>query len=166
METKDGFIIRPIKETDNAQMARLIRCVIDEFGVSRTGTVYDDPVTDCISQSVEYVNAEYWVIDYGGEIQGGCGFYPTKGLPGKCAEIVKYYLSPAVRGKGLGSMILDLIVRRAKGAGYTSLYIETFPSFGKAIDMYKERGFQLLDGQLGDSGHTATSIFMLKVLTD
>ena len=32
--------------------------------------------------------------------------------------------------------------------------------------MYKERGFQLLDGQLGDSGHTATSIFMLKVLTD
>ena len=58
-------------------------------------------------------------------------------------------------------MILDLIVCRAKEAGYTSLYIETFPSFGKAIDMYKERGFQL-----GDSGHTATSIFMLKVLTD
>ena len=40
METKDGFIIHPIKETDNAQMARLIRCVIDEFGVSRTGTRY------------------------------------------------------------------------------------------------------------------------------
>lgn len=124
METKDGFIIRPIKETDNAQMARLIRCVIDEFGVSRTGTVYDDPVTDCISQSVENVNTEYWVIDYGGEIQGGCGFYPTKGLPGKCAEIVKYYLSPAAREKGLGGMILDLIVRRAKEAGYTSLYIK------------------------------------------
>lgn len=124
METKDGFIIRPIKETDNAQMARLIRCVIDEFGVSRTGTVYDDPVTDCISQSVENVNTEYWVIDYGGEIQGGCGFYPTKGLSGECAEIVKYYLSPAVREKGLGGMILDLIVRRAKEAGYTSLYIK------------------------------------------
>ena len=90
METKDGFIIRPIKETDNAQMARLIRCVIDEFGVSRTGTVYDDPVTDCISQSVENVNAEYWVIDYKGELQGGCGFYPAKGLPDKCVEIVKY----------------------------------------------------------------------------
>ena len=35
METKDDFIICPNKETDNAQMARLIRCVIDEFGVSR-----------------------------------------------------------------------------------------------------------------------------------
>ena len=48
METKDDFIICPNTETDNAQMARLIRCVIDEFGVSRTGTVYDDPATDCI----------------------------------------------------------------------------------------------------------------------
>ena len=93
METKDDFIICPIKETDNAQMARLIRCVIDEFGVSRTSTVYDDPATYCISQSVENTNAEYWVIDYKGEIQGGCGFYPTKGLPDKCVEIVKYYLS-------------------------------------------------------------------------
>ena len=42
METKDDFIICPNKETDNAQMARLIRCVIDEFGVSRTSMVYDD----------------------------------------------------------------------------------------------------------------------------
>ncbi|MDD7101474.1 MAG: hypothetical protein SOT67_08620 [Bacteroidaceae bacterium] len=56
METKDGFIIRLIKKMDNAQMARLIRCVIDGFGVLRTGTVYDDPATDCISQSVENAN--------------------------------------------------------------------------------------------------------------
>ena len=56
METKDGFIIRLIKKMDNAQMARLIRCVIDGFGVLRTGTVYDDHATDCISQSVENAN--------------------------------------------------------------------------------------------------------------
>lgn len=48
METKDDFIICPNTETDNAQMARLIRCVIDEFGVSRISMVYDDPATDCI----------------------------------------------------------------------------------------------------------------------
>ena len=156
----------PINETDNAQMARLIRCVIDEFGVSRTGTVYDDPTTDCISQLVENVNAEYWVIDNDGEIQGGCGFYPTEGLPDKCAEIVQYYFSSAVRGKELGGKILDLIIRRANDAGYTSLYIETFPLFDKAIDMYKRCGFRLLDSQLGNSGHTATSIFMMKTLAD
>ena len=39
-------------------MVRLIRCIIDECGVSRTGTVYDDPATDCISQSFENANAE------------------------------------------------------------------------------------------------------------
>ena len=40
--------------------------------------------------TVENANAEYWVIDYKGEVQGGCGFYPAKGLPDKCVEIVKY----------------------------------------------------------------------------
>ena len=39
-------------------MVRLIRCIIDECGVSRTGMVYDDPATDCISQSFENANAE------------------------------------------------------------------------------------------------------------
>lgn len=48
METKDDFIVCSNTEADNPQMARLIRCVIDEFGVSRTSMVYDDPATDCI----------------------------------------------------------------------------------------------------------------------
>ncbi len=39
-------------------MVRLIRCIIDECGVSRSGIVYDDPATDCISQSFENANAE------------------------------------------------------------------------------------------------------------
>ena len=30
------------------------------------------------------------MIDYKGEVQGGCGFYPANGLPDKCVEIVKY----------------------------------------------------------------------------
>ena len=48
METKDDFLICLYTEMYYAQMARLIRCVIDEFGVSRTSMVYDDPATDCI----------------------------------------------------------------------------------------------------------------------
>ena len=39
-------------------MVRLIRCIIDECGVSRTSMVYDDPATDCISPSFENANAE------------------------------------------------------------------------------------------------------------
>ena len=62
-------------------MARLIRCVIDEFGVSRTSTVYDAPATDCLSQSVENANAEYWVIDYKGEIQEAVVSTPPKACP-------------------------------------------------------------------------------------
>ena len=43
------------------------------------------------------------VIEENGEVMGGCGYYPTEGLPDGYAELVKLYLSPKVRGKGYGS---------------------------------------------------------------
>ncbi len=46
-------------------MVRLIRCIIDECGVLRTGTVYDDPATDFISQSFENANAEISKYTFG-----------------------------------------------------------------------------------------------------
>ena len=46
-------------------MVRLIRCIINECGVSRTGTVYDDPATDFISQSFENANAEISKYTFG-----------------------------------------------------------------------------------------------------
>lgn len=160
----DCFIIRPMQEGDNEQIAHLIRCVIDEHGASRTNSVYDDPQTDNVFKSFLNINAEYWVIDHNNEIVGGCGFFPTNGLPEKCAEIVKFYLMPEARGKGLGSRIFDFVTDRASHAGYNRLYLETVPLFSRAIDMYKERGFDFLNAPIGDTGHSAPSIFMSKWL--
>ena len=40
------------------------------------------------------------------EMVGGGGIYPTKGLPEKTCELVKMYLLPVARGKGVGKMII------------------------------------------------------------
>lgn len=160
----DCYIIRPMRESDNEQIAHLIRCVIDEHGASRTNSVYDDPQTDNVFKSFLNINAEYWVIDHNHKIVGGCGFFPTDGLPEKCAEIVKFYLMPAARGKGLGAQIFDFVTDRASHAGYNRLYLETVPLFSRAVDMYKERGFDFLSAPIGNTGHSAPSIFMSKWL--
>ena len=158
------YIIRPMRESDNARIAHLIRCVIDEFGASRTNSVYDDPLTDSIYQSFRNENAEYWVIDFNKEIVGGCGFFPTTGLPAQCAEVVKFYLLPIIRGKGLGTRLFDFVIERAKQAGYTRLYLETVPLFARAVEMYQERGFHFLSAPVGNTGHSAPSIYMSKRL--
>ncbi len=160
----EEFLIRPIKERDNLQVAHLVRSVIDEHHASQTNSVYDDPMTDHVYESLQNSNAQYWVIDYHGDVIGGCGFFPTKGLPDGCAEIIKYYLLPFARGKRLGSCLLDFVIEKAKEAGYTQLYIETVPLFAKAIEMYTTRGFRFLPMPLGNTGHSAPNIFMSKPL--
>jgi len=162
-DIKEGcYIIRPMQEKDNEQITHLIRCVIDKHGASHTNSVYDNPQTDNVFKSFLNLNAEYWVIDHNHKIVGGCGFFPTNGLPERCAEIVKFYLIHTARGKGLGVQIFDFVTDSALHAGYNRLYLETVPLFSRAVDMYKERGFDFLNAPICNTGHSAPSIFRNK----
>ena len=152
--------IRPIVQKDQEPLARLIRSVFEEYGAPLVNTVYDDPRTLHVWESLQGVNSRYWVIDEDGEVMGGCGFYPTEGLPEGYAELVKFYLSPKVRGKGYGSKLFSLVIDEARKAGYTNLYIESFLEFADAVKMYGRHGFVELPERLGHSGHTATTAHM------
>lgn len=92
---------RPIEKKDQEPIARLIRSVFEEYGAPLVNTVYDDPRTWHIYESLEGVNA-----------------------------------------------------------GYTHLYIESFPEFADAVKMYARHGFVEQPSRLGHSGHTATTIHM------
>lgn len=153
-------MIRPIEKTDQEALAALIRQVFEEYGAPLVNTVYDDPHTRHVFDTVQGANAGYWVVEEDGEVLGGCGFYPTEGLPQGYAELVKLYLSPKARGKGFGSKLFSLAIDGARRAGYSHLYIESFPEFSDAVKMYERHGFKLLPHRLGNSGHTATSIHM------
>ena len=158
----DPIIIRPIEEKDNKSLAALIRTVFDEFKAPQKGSVYDDPKTDTLYQQFLDSNAEYWVVECNQTILGGCGFYPTTGLPSSCAEIVKFYLSNKLRGNGVGLHLLNRIEERAKKAGYNQLYLESFEVFKGAVSLYEKLDYKHLTKPLGDSGHYATTIHMLK----
>jgi GNAT superfamily N-acetyltransferase len=85
-------------------------------------------------------------------------------LPEGYAELVKFYLSPEARGLGYGSKIFRQVIENACKAGYSHLYIESFPQFSGAVSMYERNGFVHIPQRLGNSGHTATTIFMVKDL--
>ncbi|SBW00091.1 GNAT family N-acetyltransferase [uncultured Dysgonomonas sp.] len=160
----DEILIRPIEEKDNKELAALIRAVFDEFGSEKVGTVYSDPETDALFQYFSEDKAEYWVAEENGLLIGGCGIYPTKGLSEECAELVKLYLSPSARGKKLGFRLFEKSIDRAMALGYKQLYLESFPEFSKAVSMYESFGFKQLEHPLGNSGHYACTIYMLKNL--
>lgn len=154
------FAFRPIEPKDQASLARLIRSVFEEYGAPLVNTVYDDPRTWHIYDTLQGANAAYWVVEENGEVVGGCGFFPTEGLPDGYAELIKFYLSKLCRGKGYGSRLFSLTIDGAWKAGYNHLYIESFPEFADAVTMYRRHGFVPLPHRLGHSGHTATSIHL------
>jgi putative acetyltransferase len=156
--------IRKIAAEDNAATAEMIRTILREFKIDRPGTVYTDPTTDHLSTVFEHPQSAYWLAEEDGVIVGGCGIYPTEGLPVGCVELVKLYTSAASRGKGFGKMLMEKSIESAQHFGYNEIYLESFPELTTAIAMYEKTGFKRLSAPLGNSGHFACNVWMLLVL--
>lgn len=155
---------RNIEQRDNAEIAGLIRSVFREFNIARPGTVYFDPTTDNLYGLFRIRDSEYWIAEADGMIIGGCGVYPTPGLPEGMAELVKLYLDPAYRGKGIGRQLMEKTFESARKFGFRQLYLESLPELGRAISLYEKAGFRNIDRQLGNSGHFGCNIWMIRDL--
>ena len=157
-----GIEIRKMKQSDNASLAKIIRDALTEFGADHPGTVYYDETTDHLFELFQQPLSDYFIATLDGVVMGGGGIYPTDGLPESTCELVKMYLMPAARGKGLGRLIIKRCLVKAQENGFKNVYLETMPELQQAIKVYEKFGFQYLNGPLGNSGHFGCSKWMLK----
>ena len=156
--------IRLLQKNDNPVIANIIRAVLTEFKANKPGTVYFDPTTDDLFTLFTKPNSEYWILELDGKVVGGSGVYPTEGLPAGCCEIVKLYLLPEARGKGLGKQLIEQCFASASKFGFEQVYLETMPELKIAVGLYEKCGFTYLKGPLGNSGHFGCDLWMLKQL--
>jgi len=159
-----SILIRPIEKQDNPKLTQLIKGVFIEFKVDGPGCVFSDPTTDHLYELFQTQKSAYWVAIENETIVGGCGIFPTDGLPDGYAELVKFYLSTQTRGKGIGKELMQTAISWASDSGYTQLYLESFAAFGKAVGMYEKAEFKPIKHALGNSGHYACTIWMVKDL--
>lgn len=55
------------------------------------------------------------------------------------------YLTPAVRGKGLGRRLLEDLLAMARSRGHRRVVLDTASVLKEAIALYRSRGFQPYD---------------------
>jgi putative acetyltransferase len=156
--------IRTIQPSDNQALAVIIRNALAEFGANKPGTVYYDATTDALYELFQKQGSIYFVASENNHLIGGAGIYPSPGLPPDTCELVKMYLSPAARGKGIGKMLIEKALQFAGDTGYRNVYIETMPELRKAMTVYEKFGFRYLDGPMGNTGHFGCEVWMLKEL--
>lgn len=160
-EQQQDFEIRSITPSDNPQIARVIRNVSAEYGLTPDkGYGVADPTLDSLYQVYEMSDAHYWVITHNGKVLGGAGIAPLAGHDGVC-ELQKMYFSPSLRGKGFARRLALQALTFARNRGYQACYLETTASLKEALVLYEKLGFEHLNQPLGDTGHDACEIAML-----
>lgn len=160
----EEYVLRPLTKADNSQVADVIRKVSAEYGLTADkGYGVANPTLDDMYSVYDQQGAAYWVVEYQGEIVGGGGFAPLAGEPNVC-ELQKMYFLPQTRGHGLAKRIVALSLQLAKQFGYQQCYLETTECLREAVGLYEKLGFEHLDAPLGQTGHDACEVVMLKTL--
>ena len=160
----NAIIIREIQKTDNVAIAQVIRDVLIEHNVPKVGTAYADPSLDFMFENYSAEKSAYFVVENDGKIIGGAGIAPLENGPKEICELQKMYFLPEARGLGLGAKLMEVCLQKAREFEFENCYLETMPYMTNAQNLYKKSGFEYLEKPLGNTGHNACPVWMLKKL--
>ncbi len=78
----------------------------------------------------------------GDEVLGCVGLrWRGDDVPEDAAEIKRMWTAPTVRGRGVGKLLLDEVVRRARDAGCARLVLDSRADLVEARTLYERAGF-------------------------
>lgn len=154
------MLIRPINESDNKQIAVILREVLVEMDIPRIGSAFEDPEIDKMYESYQSNRSRYFIVEENNKILGGAGINQLKNGDINICELQKMYFLPKIRGLGLGSKLIKKCLYFAKKKDYNICYIETMYNMKDAQRLYQKNGFIYIDHPLGDTGHSSCPVWM------
>tara|TARA_A100000164_G_scaffold377300_1_gene416170 strand:- start:338 stop:817 length:480 start_codon:yes stop_codon:yes gene_type:complete len=159
------MLIRPINDFDNKHIAVILREVLIEMDIPKIGSAYEDPEIDYMYESYQSSRSIYFVVEENNRILGGAGINPLKEGDVDICELQKMYFHKSIRGKGIGDKMIELCLKFAVESNFKKCYIETMPNMINAQKLYLRKGFDYIDYPLGNTGHNACPIWMLKKIS-
>ena len=161
---QEGYQLRLLTPLDNAAMAAVVRRVSAEHGLTADkGYGVADPTLDALSEVYSEPGSAFWVVEKDNRILGGGGIAPLAGEEGIC-ELQKMYFLPELRGKGFARRIAATALKFARREHFKACYLETTASLQAAIKLYQGLGFVHIPHAMGQTGHDACEVRMLKTL--
>lgn len=160
----DDLHLRPILPKDNALLYAIIRKVLLKLGVPTERTTYADKSLECMYETYQAPRSAYWVVADKSHVFGGGGIAPLQGGDNRVCELQKMYFDNRIRGLGLGERLLTLALDSAAALGYFECYLETMHYMKGAQRLYTRHGFEYLERPIGNTGHSACTVWMQKPL--
>ncbi|MFI5933983.1 GNAT family N-acetyltransferase [Actinoplanes sp. NPDC051494] len=144
-------VVRRATENDVADIARICstayhdtyRDLLPEGYIERSvAEFYQEPrvAKDVTPTPPEWFG--YQVVEEDGRVLGAAGGGMTGPATG---ELSRVYLDATVRGRGLGTLLLDRVTEQIREAGGTQMWVSVFLGDQAGIGFYRARGFQPVD---------------------
>ncbi|MFT5302151.1 MAG: putative acetyltransferase [Mariniblastus sp.] len=152
---QSDFQIRLIQKIDNAQVARVIRDVMNEFQAVGDGDSIDDPEVSDMFSNYRDKRSCFYVITLDDSVVGCGGIAPLSIGDKVTCELRKMCFLPPMRGLGLGRRLLMTLLIEARKRGYNKCYLETLDRMWGANELCRKNGFTLLEKPLGNTGHSS-----------
>ena len=157
-------IIRLIEKKDNPQITKMVRSVLEELGAPKVGTAYADEALDSMYENYQKPKSAYFVVEQNNKIIGGAGVAQLDNFEGNICELQKMYFLTEARGRGIGAQMMEFCIAKSREFGFEKIYLETMEYMTHAQKLYKQSGFEYIDGPMGGTGHYSCPVHMLKRL--
>lgn len=145
---KPPIQIREAREEDLDATARMMVEAYSQYAEHVPAHMWQDYADEIGDVRSRLASSTLIVAESGGEIVAAVTYYSDtalsdqKGHPAGYAGIRLLAVSNAARGRGLGRLLTDECIARAKAAGNPAIALHTSDLMKVARDMYERMGFE------------------------
>lgn len=132
-------IIDAESPSDLEEVKRLFRDYVDRLDIDLSYQGFEEELARLPGKYAPPQGALLLAKSSTGRVLGCVGLRPL-GEEGSC-EMKRLYVTAESRGLGVGTLLVEHILDRARAAGYKDMKLDTLPTMTGAIKIYKEAGF-------------------------
>ena len=132
--------VRPLEPADWEAVSRIYA-----EGIETRNATFETTVPNWESWDRAHLSEPRLVAEAGGVIQGWAAISPVSDrcVYGGVAE-VSVYVAASSRGQGLGSALLEKLIRETEEAGFWTLQAGLFPENESSLRLHERAGFRVV----------------------
>jgi GNAT superfamily N-acetyltransferase len=140
-------LIRPARRGEAGRIGTLVAAALQEFRELIPPAIFQAYVEESADIVARWDEAEVLVAEIEGEVAGTVSFYADAsreglGFPSGWAGFRTLAVDPAMRGRGIGKVLLQTCLDKARTRGAPTLAIHTSEVMPAARRLYEQAGFR------------------------